>query len=557
MNLRSLFPRWIDSRRLCSAACLASLFGAGIVGASDNAPGVFRLRGGAQPTVSKIAGAETKLRLQYLSAPWDRVLTSVAADAGLTLVMHDTPHGRFSRNDLQQHSIPDAIRILNQELEPIGFRCIANEQFLTVIKSERARVEFPRRELGSTSQQPAAAPRVQGGGIQTAGYEAGSYGAPGILRTSGETPAAQPAPASTNPLVAGTTKPVTVPLAAQNRPAVEISRDIYAAFQARATVQDVGPNGLPSFTVWRDAPKGDHPGTGEWFTVELDVKTNRMLLTADERVAAGLSGLVKRLDTRPRTEQEATRLVAGDETLPGIGRELQPQLRHLKANGAAPVVAAAWQQGNVGDNAGPATIPGTAPGNGDGSATAAIPGFTGNLRGDVTIQSVDDLNLLIIRGNETDVEQVMQVIQMIEQQAQGSQPEINVVSLKHVSSEALSELLQDVYERINEQQEEGGRAAPPISVIPVVQPNAIIIMAPSTAMESIMELATTLDQPSDPAAEVQVLALKHAIASQVVDLLDQFYEDRGGLGTRVRAIADVRTNSIIVQARPRELAEIS
>ena len=76
-------------------------------------------------------------------------------------------------------------------------------------------------------------------------------------------------------------------------------------------------------------------------------------------------------------------------------------------------------------------------------------------------------------------------------------------------------------------------------------------------MESIITLATELDQPVDPSSEVQVFALKHAVASQVVTVMEDFFADRIGLGTRVRVTADVRTNSVIVQARPSELAEVT
>jgi type II secretion system protein D len=42
----------------------------------------------------------------------------------------------------------------------------------------------------------------------------------------------------------------------------------------------------------------------------------------------------------------------------------------------------------------------------------------------------------------------------------------------------------------------------------------------------------------------------------VVTSLTEFYADRPGLGTSLRTFADVRTNSVVVQARPNELAEV-
>ncbi|MCA9043430.1 MAG: hypothetical protein KDA69_03870, partial [Planctomycetaceae bacterium] len=46
-------------------------------------------------------------------------------------------------------------------------------------------------------------------------------------------------------------------------------------------------------------------------------------------------------------------------------------------------------------------------------------------------------------------------------------------------------------------------------------------------------------------------------ATQVVDVIDDFFEERTGLGSRIKATADVRTNSVIVQAKPAELSEVT
>jgi type II secretion system protein D len=527
--------------------------------------------------IQRIEHDTPEIRLTFVSTPWPKVLEKLAEECGLQLVMHDAPSGRFTRNDWQKHTKDEALRIINRELETLGFRALANDRFLTVIRTEQARVEYPRREVPSgTSEGTARArsgPAAASGraGVQTAGYELETTPSqPPIVWTAGETsaPEAKAAPAQ-SPAAA---EPTSTRVAPQTRLAIEISRDIFEAFETNASVRDRGPNGLPAFTVWRNESPKAAAERREWFTLELDTERNAIVINAVPTVAKGLAELIGRLDVAPQPDGQATRLLTGRKSLPAIGRQLQPQLGLLKEGGQAR--AAAWQPGAVqpqGSQPRPETLPPgqqpSAPGVevpfdqgqiGPGTALAPgmIPGIIGNLRGDVSIQSIDDLNLLIIRGNEADVQQVLEVINAIELVAQGTTPEIRLHILDYVDSESLSTLLNDVYTQLGTQQEDRGRTPPSVNVIPVVQPNAILILAPATAMEAIIGLATALDAPSDPAAEVEFIRLRNAIATQAVEQLNDFYEDRPGLGTSVRAVADPRTNTVIVQARPRELSEV-
>ncbi|MEZ6057790.1 MAG: secretin N-terminal domain-containing protein [Planctomycetaceae bacterium] len=600
--------------------------------------------------------AQPRARLNYLSSSWESVLQNLATDTGSTLVSYEVPKGRFTRSDYRQHTRDEAVQILNQELEPLGYRLMAKGKFLTIIPLEHARTEYARRTTGSDSRltegptddrsnptnrlSGEATVRVGrpigdsvGSGVRTAGYEldeyqlapgqrrAGSHTSPEIqfestsigrvLQTSGTTeddysngsqgsPVGRPVGGPMSGSVGETTgatplftpsaenrrveRKVSESIAVRTRTATEIGRDIFNAFKSRSQLIDRGPNGLPAFETRRpveeilaEVAQGPAAAVGEvWFTLELDTEQNTVYLTGGEQTVNSLAALVRRLDSISPNGQKM-KLVSGTSALPPIGRQLSPQLGRLKTSSPdarsqflegsghgdqfrdprlalqGDGVESAPQIGNVGDGTEPRgrnELPM------QGLPPTITPALVGGLKGDVTIESIDDLNMLILRGNERDVEQVMQVIQAIENVAQGSLPEVHLLNLRHVSSEALAVLLSDVYQRLNTQQEDRGRTPPTINVVPVVQPNAVLILAPATAIESILSLAEALDQPSDPAAEVQVLRLKHAIAAQVVQLLDQFYQDRPGLGTRVRAIADARTNSVIVQARPRELSEI-
>ena len=61
--------------------------------------------------------------------------------------------------------------------------------------------------------------------------------------------------------------------------------------------------------------------------------------------------------------------------------------------------------------------------------------------GNVQIEIVEELGIIIVRGKQKDVDRVMRFIEEIERQSQETQPEIEVLHLKHVDSQALATLL--------------------------------------------------------------------------------------------------------------------
>lgn len=524
-----------------------------------------------------VAPELAKVRLNHLSATWESVLKELAEDSGSTLVLHDVPPGRYTRRDWRRHTRTEAVQILNQELEPLGFRILAKERFLTVIRAQRARAEYPRYEAGqpeTASPAPSdgiATPVVDLNGTQQfrplgqqswLDREAGDHQ---IVQVAGEEPAAdEVAPAVTQPIPAVLTQRLHT-----HQRAGEVANRLYEAFKDRAEVLDRGPTGLPAFQAHREAPGSEHPtdhgrtasDQPVWFTVEVDGTENTLLVHAPADAAHGVVALLEKLDVPARREHETVRLVtnAGDD-VEALADNLNAQMRELRQGRGHSLVA---QQT---DN----TRPGGALLQGRNQSdqpdtTVPVPNnqlqqqlLIGNLRGDVTIEALPELDLLILRGNAEDVESVMAVIRTIEQMAEGTTPQIDVHFLSYVDSEALAELLNNVYDSLTEVSTASAatRQVRPVNIIAVGNPNAIVILAPKNVVPSVLEVVDKLDQPVLPGAEVQVFHLKYAIASQVVTMITGFYADRPGLGTDVRVVADTRTNSVIVNARPNELAEV-
>ncbi len=531
------------------------------------------------------------VRLNYpINVPWSKVLSDLAEATGSRLVMHDVPHGNYQRQDWAKHTRDEAIKILNQTLEPDGYRILATGQDLTVLKMSRARSEFcapvspeaPHAPLTRTATAPSEVPhftrnvhsvtddlRQPRSGKSGDIVQASGARSPEPIITSGfEQPLTDEANQvqDSGPVVTSTIQP-------QTETAVNLARKIYETFVSRAELVDKGPNGLPAFRVYHQPPQAgagnpferDRSQSNTWFTMEIDTDRNRLALTATQRTTRGITQLVQQLDRVPGPADVATRVVAGDAKMMNVGRELQPELsrlRQARATGQAAASSHAPPMTGIqlaqNDAAAQSPDAGTAPpSDQQGQIERQIPAMLGGLRGEVTIEALEDLNLLILRGNETDIEQVLQVIQAVEQLAVGTRPEIHLLFLRHVNSDALAELLNDLYEQLGGLQNVNALpGAESVQVIAVGTPNAVLIIAPATAMTSVLDLAEKLDQPGDPSAEVDVFPLKTAVATQVEAFLDDFYAERTGLGQRVTVTADVRTNTIVVHARPRDLEEV-
>ena len=194
-------------------------------------------------------------------------------------------------------------------------------------------------------------------------------------------------------------------------------------------------------------------------------------------------------------------------------------------------------------------------------AEPRAPEVLGNLRGDVSVDALADLDLLILRGNERDIEAVMAVIDKIEEMAIGATPGIALHFLNNVDSEALAALLNDVYTRLTTLSTgtaASARQSRAVNVVAVGSPNAVLMLAPQNTLDSVLDLAEQLDQPQPPGTEVEVFFLRNAVATQVVTLLEGFYEERPGLGTQHPRRLPMRgRNSVVVNASPKELQEVT
>ncbi len=173
------------------------------------------------------------------------------------------------------------------------------------------------------------------------------------------------------------------------------------------------------------------------------------------------------------------------------------------------------------------------------------------LIGPVQVELLDGLDVLVIRGHRRDVEQVMAVIEQIERLSAVTEPVIEVYPLKHVDCEAVAEIVQQIYADLFEPRL--GVA----SITALVKPNALLLIGPQANVDAVVDLVRKLDRPVAPETQFRVFRLKHAAAETVQAQVQEFYAERAGLGVRVVVVADFRSNSLIVMARPRDMIEVA
>lgn len=530
------------------------------------------------------------VKLNYMSAPWEKVIKDLAKSTQSELVMDRVPKGRYSRRDRNLYNRHDAVRILNKDIEPLGFRLLEKGDFLILLDLPATRPRYaaailpPRQEQQQAAIPETSAPspfeqRVDSitrpsetdasksdkkSPARSASRKNGSQSESGPVRQV----------AHEDPEVGGAPQPLTEAAPAnaaqvifrpRNRSVVDLSKQMYRTFKPRAQLISSGRNQLPAFRISTTMPAVEPTGTAPatvpaetHITLAIDEGNEELLIDGDRREADAALKLLRTLD-RPFDEADRVQLAASSKYVCQIAGQLPAEIQRIRAARLAdpearqPVWVAGRDQEDPQVDEPEAQPARTALPN----MPAPIGDLLGNLRGEVNIEAVDDLGVLILRGSEKDVEQVMKVIRELEKLSEATAPKVHLLYLKNVDAESLAELLTTVYDRLTQFP---GRATQPrqsAAILPITKPNSLLIIAPEADLQAILDLAEELDRPVDPQTEFQVFRLKSAIALQVEEKILAFYADRANLGVKVLVISDSRANAVIVRAQPRDLDEIA
>ena len=103
-----------------------------------------------------------------------------------------------------------------------------------------------------------------------------------------------------------------------------------------------------------------------------------------------------------------------------------------------------------------------------------------------------------------------------------------------------------------------------VTITPLIKPNSLLLIGREEAVAAVIDLIQKLDKPLSPTAVFQVFPLKNASATVAATTVTNFFNNAGvlpglstsGLTSSVSVQADYRTNSLIVQASPRDLQQI-
>ncbi|RPI85749.1 MAG: hypothetical protein EHM42_06500, partial [Planctomycetaceae bacterium] len=574
--------------------------------------------------VAETKGESDRIRLNYIKASWKRVLEDVAKAMDKELVIDQVPSTRYSRLDRTQHAPDEALRILNRDLAGFGQKLVVKGDYLVMISVRQSRTDYPPAVIQSDRAETARRMRLEEESPENEQVVARRRPAPPqavwppeeaelpparlpARSRSGVRRAAvdefdEPEPRAVRrvsrvydeELADDAVEQTEVRMS--NRDCRSVAKIVYKAFKGNVEKLTRGPAGLEGFSVF--SPADETGGRRRLrFRVGIDEERNSLVIEATPRETESARKLIRALDKLPPGVDGAVKAVSSKHADAPFARSLQKGIDNLALAGRMQQVDA---RDDAGDELGdeddqPAPVPrrrGETGSDGRGSRSVGpgaviggAPGMPlpqalqGSLKGEVSIEAVPDLNLFIIRGNERDVETVMEILKEIEKLSEASAPQVRVEVIEHLNSEALATLLTSVYDRISPTRRGTGGAQAQSSsalILPIARPNAILIVAPQADLESILRLVDELDQPSDPKMEYRVIRLKHAVPLQVAEQIRELYPvgqtttgQPGGaapggaagstgiaLSPRVTIVPDSRTNAVIVQARPRDMAEV-
>lgn len=579
------------------------------------------------------------VKLNYFSTPWEKVLKDVAEDTGSQLIADRVPSGRFSRRDATEYTRHDAVRIINKEIEPLGFRLIEKGDFLVVLDlpSQRPRyqpavvsnengtgkvvdpnlqsnalpakspferrvesirprepqqsepnLDDVRREVIEQQNAQSEATKPRTATTRSTGRSVRQVSHEDELNLE-EQPVRKPMQKREAPRAEVESRDDSVParidvetvarpakvmsgdpvvFQPKKRAAVDLSKQLYRSFKPHAQLVTHGRDGLPAFKISSPGPSQAEAGRSEGvagrgpsFTVAIDEANDELLIEGSAAETAAVVKLLRALD-RSFDMDETVQVASSSKSVCQIAAQLPGEIEKLKAAqkevdqfAKRPVDQRQW-----GDDDEFAQAPRGDLREGSQKVARVPAGALGdvfsNLKGQVEIQSMPDLNAIMLKGAKEDVDQVMKVIRDLEKLSEATAPKVHVLYLKNVEAESLAELLTTVYEKLTKFPALATQPRQSAAILPVNKPNALMIVAPEADLNSIIDLAEELDKPVDPLTEFQVFHLQTAVALQVEEIITEFYAERKNLGAKVLAIAEPRSNSIVVRASARELDEV-
>lgn len=300
--------------------------------------------------------------------------------------------------------------------------------------------------------------------------------------------------------------------------------------------------------------------------IDVDREKQSVTVKAPGTILVGWQTLITSLDQQPKRMGDVTDLTSMQNAeLAPIQRAIRllKQLRtgggqaipQRGANGEGPFRNAVFQvPGGQGQGQpAPAEADQAAPADGDAEGEGS------GVIGDIDIRYVPELDQIIIKGSKRDVARVRDIIDQIKQNAEETQPEVELLTLQHADCNAVAALLAQLYEDYLSARQGT------VSITSLDTPNALLLIGRAEAIKALKELIAKIDVPIEATNRLRVFRLQFASAIDAETTIRDFFterpgsedENRGGTGLRVRVVGDYRTNSLVVNASPRDMLEVT
>lgn len=163
--------------------------------------------------------------------------------------------------------------------------------------------------------------------------------------------------------------------------------------------------------------------------------------------------------------------------------------------------------------------------------------------------------VLIAIGQEADMAAVGDLVERLEDVgADSGGLKVETALLTHADAARAAGSVQRFF---NDRAQLSGIRRSPVSVVGSRDGNALIITAPEEDMKVALDIVSQIDRPDlDTDVSVEVFALSHGDAREVARAVTQLFPRRGRAGAPVTAVADVRTNAVIVTSPQNDFPQV-
>lgn len=209
-------------------------------------------------------------------------------------------------------------------------------------------------------------------------------------------------------------------------------------------------------------------------------------------------------------------------------------------------------------------------------------------RGQVGIQAIPELGAVVVTGSPEDIEEFAKLLEELSKLNATAETELRLLTLKHADAVSAATLLNQIFSRVAvgasslnlqaaptpqpqfgfpfggafaQQQTAQQSVAASIAIIPLPRFNALLVGAPRVRFKEIEETLEKIDHPVGAQVKFKTFALKKANATRAAAIITQFYNQRfpgeSLSQNALRVQAEPSTNTLVVQASPADLEEVS